>query len=95
MTMRCLPALAGACCLLGLLACQGKAQPKGQALFTGKCVSCHSSQITCINLGEDRAYWDKTVARMVQKGMDMTQEEQDLVSEYLAGLEPGAEPVCE
>ena len=95
MTMRLLLALAGACCLLGLLACQGKAQPKGQTLFTDKCASCHSNQITCMNLGKDLAYWEKTVARMADKGMEMTQKDQTLVSEYLAGLASGDSTVCE
>lgn len=84
-----------ACSLSWVYACAGQPEAKGQELLMAKCVSCHSNQITCINLGEDRAYWDKTVARMVNKGMDMSDEEQDLVSEYLTGLEPGAGPVCE
>jgi cytochrome c5 len=83
------------CILLGLLACQGNAQSQGQDLLMGKCVSCHSNQITCMNLGEDLAYWEKTVERMVQKGMEMTTEEQAVISEYLAGLTSGHEAVCE
>jgi hypothetical protein len=83
------------CFLMGLLACQGKAQSKGQDLLMDKCVSCHSNQITCMNLGEDLAYWEKTVERMVHKGMKMTTEEQAVISEYLAGLEPEDAAVCE
>jgi hypothetical protein len=48
-----------------------------------------------MNLGEDLAYWEKTVERMVQKGMEMTTEEQAVISEYLAGLASGHEAVCE
>jgi hypothetical protein len=60
-----------------------------------KCVSCHSNQITCLNLGKDPAYWENVVDRMAHKGMEMTTEERAVVSEYLAGLDSGAEPVCQ
>jgi len=78
-----------------LCACSGQATQKGEKLLMAKCVSCHSNQITCMNLGRDQAYWDGTVTRMVDKGMDMTQEEQEAVSAYLAGLKSGAEAVCQ
>ena len=78
-----------------MYACSGQASPRGEELLMAKCVSCHSNQITCINLGKDRTYWEKTVARMVDKGMEMTSEEQEAVSAYLAGLDSGAEAVCQ
>ena len=84
----------GMCCMLGVHACQGTSQPQGQKLLMAKCVSCHSNQITCINLGRDLGYWKETVARMVDKGMEMPAKEQAVVSEYLAGLDAGAEQVC-
>ncbi|MFO7802019.1 MAG: hypothetical protein R6V55_06975 [Desulfovermiculus sp.] len=91
---RCLGGVFVLGCMLGLYACQGSSQPQGQELVMNKCVSCHSNQITCINLGRDQAYWEDTVARMVDKGMEMPTEEQTVVSEYLAGLDSGAAPVC-
>ncbi|MDZ7758744.1 MAG: hypothetical protein U5L00_00585 [Desulfovermiculus sp.] len=95
MYFRCFLAVIGLCCILGLYACQKNSQAQGHDLLTNKCVSCHSNQITCINLGKDLEYWAKTTTRMVDKGMDMTQEEQEAVNQYLAGLGPGAEAVCE
>lgn len=91
---RCLVCILVLGCMLGLYACQGSSQPQGQELLMNKCVSCHSNQITCINLGRDQVYWEDTVARMVDKGMEMPKEEQAAVSEYLAGLDSGAAPVC-
>ena len=85
-------ALPGLVC--AVMACAGAKAPKGQDLLMAKCISCHSNLITCTNLGQDKAYWQKTVARMVDKGMEMDQEEQKIVSIYLAELAPGAEPVC-
>jgi hypothetical protein len=81
--------------ILGLFACQGETQPRGQELLMAKCVSCHSNQITCLNLGNDLAYWESVVDRMAHKGMEMTAKERAVVSEYLAGLDFGAEPVCQ
>ena len=78
-----------------IYACSGQASPKGEELLMAKCVSCHSNQITCINLGRDQTYWEKTVARMVDKGMEMSPKEQEAVSAYLAGLDSGAEAVCQ
>ena len=89
-------AVVGLGCILVVYACQGKSQSQqGHDLLMAKCVSCHSNQITCINLGRDVNYWQETVERMVDKGMDMNPEDQAVVSEYLAGLESGAEAVCE
>jgi cytochrome c5 len=82
--------------LLGtvLLAC-GQDTPLGQKVATTACVTCHSNLITCTNLDKDREYWEKTVQRMADKGMDISGEEQQAVVDYLSDLEPGSKPVCD
>ncbi len=69
--------------------------PEGERIATGPCVQCHSNLITCENLDEDLIYWEQTVQRMVDKGMDISEEQQREVSVYLSELEPGAEPICD
>jgi hypothetical protein len=32
---------------------------------------------------------------MVNKGMEITEQEQQAVVDYLSGLEPGASPICD
>jgi cytochrome c5 len=82
--------------LLGapLLACSQE-QHLGEKVATTACVTCHANLVVCTNLDQDRSYWENTVQRMVRKGMDITKEEEKAVVDYLNGLEPGAEPVCQ
>lgn len=82
--------------LLGsvLIAC-GEGVPQGEKVATGPCVQCHSSLITCSNLDKDRDYWENTVNRMVKKDMEISDQEQEAVVEYLSGLEPGSSPICD
>jgi len=89
-------AAAIAALLLGsvFIAC-GEDVPQGEKLATGACVQCHSNLVTCSNLDKDQTYWENTVNRMVKKGMEISDREQEAVTEYLNGLEPGASPVCD
>jgi len=86
---------------LGLLAavltaaCAGNGPSLGQQIATQECVDCHANLITCTKLGNDQGYWEKTVERMVDRGMEITTEEQQAVVRYLVGLEPGASPICD
>ena len=77
-----------------LVAC-GQGTSQGEKVANTGCVSCHSHLVTCDNLDKDRDYWEQTVQRMVDKGMDISEEEQQAVVEYLSGLEPGAKPICD
>jgi len=87
-------ALAGLLVGSVLVAC-GQDSSQGQKVATTACVTCHSNLITCTNLDKDLDYWEKTVQRMVDKGMDITEEEQQAVVDYLSDLEPGSKPVCD
>jgi cytochrome c5 len=77
-------------------ACSGKDQASlGKEIVMTKCTTCHANLITCQRLGEDEDYWMSTNKRMMDKGMDMTQEELEAVTAYLADLPPGSSPVCD
>ena len=77
-------------------ACAGKDQASlGKEIVMTKCTTCHANLITCQRLGEDEDYWMSTNKRMIDKGMDMTQEELEAVTAYLADLPPGSSPVCD
>ncbi len=77
-------------------ACAGKDQASlGKEVLMTKCTTCHANLITCQRLGEDEDYWMSTNKRMMDKGMDMTQEELEAVTAYLAELPPGSAPVCD
>ena len=79
-----------------IVACQGEnATSLGKEVLNTSCTSCHSNLITCNNLGKSRGYWQDTVDRMVKKGMNITDQEEKAVIDYLSGLEPGASPVCD
>lgn len=77
-----------------LVAC-GQEVSQGEKVATGPCVSCHSKLIVCSNLDQDRDYWKNTVQRMVDKGMDISGQEQQEVVDYLNDQEPGSGPVCD
>ncbi len=78
-----------------IVACQGEGTSLGKEVLNTSCKSCHSNLITCNNLGKDRSYWQSTVQRMAKKGMNITDQEEKAVVDYLSGLEPGASPVCD
>ena len=66
-----------------------------QSLVMTACTACHNSQRVCDALGKkDRDGWNETVNRMVGKGAKVPSESLPLVVDYLAGLQPGAKPVC-
>lgn len=82
----------------GFSACS-KPQPQQggdtQSLVMTACTACHSAQKICDKLGaKDKDAWNETVTRMVGKGAKVPSESLPAVVDYLAGLQPGAEPVC-
>jgi len=59
----------------------------GQALTQERCATCHSlDQVQQAKKTQDG--WKTTVERMVAKGAQLTQAEQDAVIEYLAKTYP-------
>lgn len=82
----------------GSSSCTRSQQPAGgdaPSLVMSSCTSCHPAQKICDKLGtKDKGAWTKTVTRMVEKGAAVPAVSIPLVSEYLAGLQPGAQPVC-
>jgi cytochrome c5 len=89
-------AFAIAALLMGsVLAACGQDVAQGEKVATGPCVQCHSNLVTCSNLDKNLSYWENTVNRMVKKGMDISDQEQEAVVEYLSGLEPGSSPICD
>lgn len=68
----------------------------GKTLVHDNCGSCHSLVRVCEALGRmDKAAWTATVDRMVGYGTDLDPSQRAVVAAYLAGLAPGASPVCQ
>lgn len=87
--------LACACILAASWAGAAQAQDASQAVMSA-CTKCHNAQRICSNLGvKDQAAWEATVTKMIAKGAQVTDKEKPAVVAYLAGLKPGAKPVCE
>ena len=55
----------------------------GAALLEGRCTTCHSLERTT-STRKTRDEWEKTVIRMVSKGAELNEEEQEILIEYLA-----------
>mgnify|MGYP003573466787 CR=1 FL=1 len=56
---------------------------KGKAIVATRCVGCHEiGRVT--NAKYDREGWQKTVDRMVLSGTQLTDEQYELVVDYLA-----------
>jgi len=56
---------------------------KGKAIVATRCVGCH--EIGRVNNAKyDRDGWQKTVDRMVLSGAQLTDEQKELVVDYLA-----------
>lgn len=89
------------CLLLGAVvslvlftACSGQSEP-GERIVTQQCTSCHARLIMCTNLERGPQYWEETVDRMARKGMDLTEQDKREATEYLSGLQPGADVLCD
>ncbi len=85
--------VAGTIMMTGALA--PVAQADDAEIVTAKCVSCHSMKRVCRALGKkDLAGWEKTNARMVKKGMTVSDRELAKINRYLAEAKPDA-TICQ
>ncbi len=95
-----LPVTAVAFVLLISLLCactRSPAQPSSDPAATvmSKCTVCHSAERICADLGrKDREEWKRTVARMVERGADVAEQDIPSIVDYLADLKPGSQQVC-
>jgi len=55
----------------------------GAALLEERCTTCHNLERTT-SVRKTRDEWEKTVIRMVSKGAELNEEEQEILIEYLA-----------
>lgn len=55
----------------------------GEQLLEQRCSACHSSSRAKM-VQKTRAEWEKTVARMVRKGADLSEAEQKTLVDYLS-----------
>ncbi|MPM13786.1 hypothetical protein SDC9_60145 [bioreactor metagenome] len=55
----------------------------GKGLLEARCVTCHTLAKVASEHG-DATQWQRTVTQMVQKGAQLTTEEQQVLVEYLA-----------
>jgi mono/diheme cytochrome c family protein len=58
--------------------------PQAEALFQKKCIDCHEIDETEKHGGDDVAGWRSIVAAMVEEGTELTDEEANLITQYLA-----------
>lgn len=74
---------------------QGQAQPPPdpQAILRGVCTSCHGVDFIAEHR-KDRDDWDFTVRRMMDKGADLSPDEADLLTDYLAKTYPKPAPAA-
>ena len=57
----------------------------GQALVQERCTQCHDLQRVHRRMGQDRAWWERTVDRMISKRSGLlNDEEREAVIDYLS-----------
>lgn len=57
---------------------------QAEALFQKKCIDCHEIDETEQHGGDDVSGWRSVVAAMVEEGTELTDEEVNLITQYLA-----------
>ena len=57
----------------------------GATLLEERCTGCHTTS-RILGASKDVEGWKSTITRMVDKGAELTPEEQAVLAEYLAGL---------
>lgn len=75
----------------------GAPQPSAEAggLVMERCIVCHDTKRICQQLGKKgKKAWTAEIREMVGKGARLSAQEQVQAAAYLAGLKPGAAPVC-
>lgn len=71
------------------------AQVSAGRLTAERCSTCHDTTRICERLGERTPeVWQQTVERMRGNGAQLTDDEAQTVSEYLATAKPTAKPLC-
>jgi hypothetical protein len=83
MRVKALYFLLAALVLVGLLAACGGASSEGEALLNERCESCHSLDLVYETEGT-RADWEQIVNWMKTYGVELTDEEQTILVDYLA-----------
>ncbi len=84
-------------CIFGCLslACAQEENTSAEDLYARYCRGCHSSAITCLELGQDRTYWSTTLKRMFKKdNTPIDAEDLQILTDFLTSADPGAKPVC-
>jgi mono/diheme cytochrome c family protein len=66
-----------------LVACGGNGQPSGQQLLQERCSGCHSLD-RVRNQQLTRGEWEDVVEWMLTYGVELTDEEQEILVDYLA-----------
>jgi mono/diheme cytochrome c family protein len=66
-----------------LLAAQDLPDGPGKAIIASKCAGCHAID-TAISQRLDRDGWASVITRMVERGADVSDEEQETAADYLA-----------
>lgn len=61
---------------------------QAEALFQKKCIDCHEIDETEKHGGDDVAGWRSVVAAMVEEGTELTDEEANIITQYLATKYP-------
>jgi hypothetical protein len=69
--------------LSSILAACGNGQPSGQELLTDRCTGCHSLD-RVRNSERSRGEWEDVVEWMETYGVELTDEEQEILVDYLA-----------
>ncbi len=64
---------------------------QAEALFQKKCIDCHEIDETEKHGGDDVAGWRSVVAAMVEEGTELTDEEANIITQYLAVKYPAKE----
>lgn len=73
----------------------GPSHNEAAPLIKTSCTRCHSLTRICNKLGKnDRAYWDKTVTRMMGKGASLQDKNKNQVVDYLLSLQGRPNPIC-
>ncbi|MGD1992274.1 MAG: hypothetical protein PVI59_03690 [Anaerolineae bacterium] len=66
-----------------LVACGGDGQPSGQQLLEDRCTGCHSLD-RVRNSERTRAEWEDVVEWMMTYGVELTDQEKEILVDYLA-----------
>jgi hypothetical protein len=79
-----------------LLLLQGcSTQKECQQLIESKCVSCHSIQKSCEQLGKSKQYWESTVDHMIRLNVSISDSEKKKLVRCLRNSSKNLRELCE